>query len=69
MDNSTNILELVAGYEAYASADQLDVRAAVDAPATTPVCAASIAISAASSTWCASAASGASAGVTYHWGC
>ncbi|MET3804676.1 hypothetical protein ABIB25_001671 [Nakamurella sp. UYEF19] len=69
MNQTANIFELVAGYEAYTSADQLDVRAAADAPATTPVCVASVAVSVASSWWCASAVSGASVGATYHLGC
>ncbi|GAA5174117.1 hypothetical protein GCM10023321_77300 [Pseudonocardia eucalypti] len=65
MDNQLNLVDLVAGYQAYTSVDELNVAAAVDAPATSPVCAASVA----SSGWCAGAAGGAAAGISYHLGC
>ncbi|EDY62313.1 conserved hypothetical protein [Streptomyces pristinaespiralis ATCC 25486] len=64
MQNNTEIMDLIANYDAYADVDELNVTAAADAPATTPVCAASVA----SSTWCASAASAIS-GATYEAGC
>lgn len=64
MTPQPSIIDLVAGYSAYATADELNVHAAVEAPATTPVCAAT----AASSTWCAAGA-GAAAGGTYKLGC
>lgn len=37
---STSIMELVAGYEAYANSEELQVSATVNAPASTPLCAA-----------------------------
>nr|PZN41714.1 MAG: hypothetical protein DIU60_16480 [Actinomycetota bacterium] len=61
----TPMMELVAGYDAYATAAELNIEASVDAPATSPVCA----VSAASSNWCVSALIGASAGATYKVGC
>ncbi|WP_336621356.1 LxmA leader domain family RiPP, partial [Streptomyces sp. DH10] len=47
MDKSVAIMELVSNYDAYADVDELNISAAADAPATTPVCAASVA----SSSW------------------
>ncbi|UQA94432.1 LxmA leader domain family RiPP [Streptomyces halobius] len=35
---TTAIMELVAGYEAYADSDELQIDANADAPASTPVC-------------------------------
>jgi hypothetical protein len=69
METMPNIVDLVAGYSAYATADELNVHAAVEAPATTPVCAATVYASAASSGYCASAAASAIAGATYKIGC
>ncbi|GGY21957.1 LxmA leader domain family RiPP [Streptomyces djakartensis] len=63
MDKSVAIMELVSNYDAYADVEELNISAATDAPATTPVCAAT-----ASSAPCAAAASAVSA-VTYHKGC
>ncbi|MBY6350952.1 LxmA leader domain family RiPP [Rhodococcoides corynebacterioides] len=67
--NESTIVDLVSGYRAYADADELNTSAATDAPATSPVCAASIVASKASSTWCASAAASAVGGSTYRVGC
>ncbi|MGJ5755234.1 hypothetical protein FB563_3452 [Streptomyces puniciscabiei] len=64
MDKSTAIMELVSNYTSYADVTELNVTAAADAPATTPVCAVSIA----SSSWCAAGASAAS-GATYEITC
>lgn len=64
MNKHASVMELVANYDAYTDAAELDVTAAADAPATTPVCAAT----AASSTWCAGGASAVS-GATYEAGC
>ncbi|GIF40447.1 LxmA leader domain family RiPP [Actinoplanes xinjiangensis] len=61
---NTEIVDLVAQYETYAEANELNLSAASDAPATSPVCAAS----AASSTWCAAGASAVS-GATYEFVC
>ncbi|MEU6210109.1 LxmA leader domain family RiPP [Streptomyces sp. JL4002] len=68
MDNAS-MMDLVAGYNTYAEASELGIQAVADAPATTPVCAATIAASAASSGWCASAAASAAGGATYKLGC
>lgn len=65
MDKSSAIMELVSSYNAYADASELNVGAASDAPATTPVCAVSIA----SSWYCASAASSAISSATYELSC
>ncbi|GJF23214.1 LxmA leader domain family RiPP [Streptomyces flaveolus] len=64
MDKSMAIMELVSHYDAYADVDELNITAAADAPATTPVCAASVA----SSSWCAASASAVS-GATYELTC
>ncbi|GAB7182134.1 hypothetical protein ATKI12_1965 [Kitasatospora sp. Ki12] len=48
---TTAIMELVAGYEAYAATEELQVDAAADAPATTIFCAS------AGASWLASAVS------------
>lgn len=69
MSHDQSIVDLVAGYGAYASVDELNVHAAVDAPATTPVCAATVAVSVASSTWCASGAVSAAGGATFRVQC
>lgn len=69
MSHNQSIVDLVAGYGAYARVDELNIHAAVDAPATTPVCAATVAVSVASSTWCASGAASAVGGATYKVGC
>lgn len=69
MSHNQSIVDLVAGYGAYASVDELNVHAAADAPATTPVCAATVAVSAASSGWCATGAVSAAGGATYKVGC
>ncbi|MGK4582157.1 LxmA leader domain family RiPP [Kitasatospora sp. HPMI-4] len=45
MEKSSAIMELMAGYEAYSTAEEIGLAAAVDAPATTPACAASAAVS------------------------
>ncbi|MEU1849554.1 LxmA leader domain family RiPP [Streptomyces sp. NPDC019990] len=63
MDKSVAIMELVSNYDTYVDVDELNISAAADAPATTPVCAIGI-----SSKICASAVSAVSA-VTYHKGC
>ncbi|MEU7665042.1 LxmA leader domain family RiPP [Streptomyces lincolnensis] len=39
MNSNDSIMELVAGYETYMDADELDVTAVADAPATTWYCA------------------------------
>ncbi|PRW62043.1 LxmA leader domain family RiPP [Actinopolyspora mortivallis] len=49
MEKTSAIMELVAGYEAYSQADELNVTAATDAPATSPACIASFSASAVSS--------------------
>ncbi|MFF8646403.1 LxmA leader domain family RiPP [Streptomyces sp. NPDC015345] len=49
MDKSMAIMELVSNYDVYADVDELNITAAADAPATSPVCA----VSAASSLACA----------------
>ncbi|WP_432536639.1 LxmA leader domain family RiPP [Kineococcus arenarius] len=72
MQKNANVMDLVAGYEAYASVGELGVSAASDAPATTPVCAATAASAAWSSVGCSAVASGVSAaslGVTYEAVC
>lgn len=38
MQDTSNLIELVSGYEAYTQADELDASAATDAPGTTPAC-------------------------------
>ncbi|WP_323056123.1 LxmA leader domain family RiPP, partial [Streptomyces sp. NEAU-W12] len=38
MNKSVAIMELVSNYDAYADVDELNISAAADAPATTPVC-------------------------------
>ncbi|MCZ0204762.1 LxmA leader domain family RiPP [Streptomyces achromogenes] len=38
MNNTDSIMELVAGYETYMDASELDVNAVTDAPATTWYC-------------------------------
>ncbi|MDG9714531.1 MULTISPECIES: LxmA leader domain family RiPP [Streptomyces] len=63
MDKSVAIMELVSNYDAYTDVEELNISAAADAPATTPVCAIG-----ASSGVCASAVSAAGA-LTYHKGC
>lgn len=62
---SVAIMELVAGYDEYADANELQVGAVADAPETTIVCAASVA----SSKVCASAAVSAIGGATYELSC
>lgn len=64
MDKTNAIMDLVSNYDAYADVAELNVTAAAEAPATTPVCAATIA----SSGWCAAGASAIS-GATYEAGC
>ncbi|GGO18960.1 hypothetical protein JOD64_006081 [Micromonospora luteifusca] len=44
-DKASNIEELLAGYETYSTAEDIEVSAVSDAPATTPACAASAAVS------------------------
>ncbi|MFE9170739.1 LxmA leader domain family RiPP [Streptomyces kebangsaanensis] len=41
MEKTTAIMELLAGYEAYSDARELNVTAAAEAPATSPACIAS----------------------------
>ncbi|MFF8646402.1 LxmA leader domain family RiPP [Streptomyces sp. NPDC015345] len=48
MDKSLTIMELVSNYDVYADVDELNITAAADAPATSPIC-----VSAASSAACA----------------
>ncbi|MFD7414024.1 LxmA leader domain family RiPP [Kitasatospora purpeofusca] len=38
MQKSTAIMELVAGYDTFATAADLEITAAMDAPATSPAC-------------------------------
>jgi hypothetical protein len=64
MEKTTAIMELVSNYNSYADVTELNVTAAADAPATSPVCAVSIA----SSTWCAASVSAVS-GATYELTC
>ncbi|MFI8939259.1 LxmA leader domain family RiPP [Streptomyces syringium] len=40
MEKSEAIIDLMAGYDAYSSADELNTTAAAEAPASTPACAA-----------------------------
>lgn len=65
MGKSDAIMDLVAGYDTYAEAGELNVTAAADAPETSWPCA----ISAASSKPCASAAVSFVTGVTYEISC
>lgn len=67
MGDNASMMELIAGYDAYASAAELNTQAAVDAPATTPVCAA--VTGAAAGKWLISAAVSAAGGATYKVGC
>jgi hypothetical protein len=64
MSKSAAIMELVAGYDTYAEASELNVSAVADAPETSVPCA----ISAASSWKCAASVS-ASLGATYELSC
>jgi hypothetical protein len=66
MDKTTAIMDLVSAYDAYADLSELNVSAVADAPATTIPCA--IAVSKASSTWCAASVSAIS-GATYEITC
>ncbi|HEX5540798.1 MAG TPA: LxmA leader domain family RiPP [Micromonospora sp.] len=66
MDKATAIMDLISAYDAYADVSELNVSAAADAPATTLPCA--IAVSKASSTWCAASVSAVS-GATYELTC
>lgn len=60
---SMQIMELVAGYDEYAHASELQVDTVADAPETTLVCVS------ASSKWCASAIGSAVGTATYKLGC
>ncbi|MGK4582158.1 LxmA leader domain family RiPP [Kitasatospora sp. HPMI-4] len=69
MNKSASIMELVSNYDAYTAVEELNVAAASDAPATSPVCAWSVAVSYASSWYCASAAASAVSSATYEATC
>ncbi len=45
MGKADSIMELLSGYEAYSSVEEINLSAASDAPATTPGCAVSASIS------------------------